>query len=261
MTPPPGMASSGAETSLSVVTWNVDGLDPQLAIPRLSGLLAVLRDAHPHVLLLQEVTYPILQAGLLGTLHPLGYRAVPFPPPAQHYFCLLLSRLPIQASARKPFVDSQMARALVTATLSWQDAPLIMMTAHLESTAAGAKARKRQIRQVVSTLQQAPVPALFGGDTNLREPEIAPLTGFEDAWTLAGAPSDRAYTFDLQRNHNKRLPGAPRKRYDRILLTPGWTVESFVLLGEAPLQAEGRSVWISDHFGIQVKLRPPTSPD
>lgn len=174
----------------------------------------------------------------------------------QSYHCMIFSRPRIEQAERVLFPSSFMGRALVWADVAgWR-----VMTAHMESLRDGSRARKAQLSAVMAALDAAGRPAVFGGDTNLRDAEVPPLADARDAWRLSGAPEDRRYTWDLVRNRNKTMPGGrrPRARYDRVFVS-GCRVASFDLIGEAALPGGG--MWPSDHFGIQVDLSAQDRPE
>ena len=60
-----------------------------------------------------------------------------------------------------------------------------VQTAHLESLREGAGLRERQLSYVVERLTSAHGPAVFAGDTNLRDAEAARVDGHEPAAALA----------------------------------------------------------------------------
>lgn len=124
--------------------------------------------------------------------------------------------------------------------------------------------RCKQLNQVLDELLTFPGLALFAGDTNLREKEVAKESKYKsivDAWIACGSPVNAKATWDLEKNANKRMPGSfqPRMRLDRILMNKAMAangVEGFKLLGTEKMK-EG--MFPSDHFGITCIINLPSS--
>ena len=184
-----------------------------------------------------------------------GYRVAP-PQLTQRsrYGCLMFTRLPLEVleARREPFTATQMGRSLICTTARWAGQELLLLTAHLESLREGRPERLQQLETVRAALRAHRGPAIFAGDTNLRDSEIAGMT-IRDAWSELGAPRHARYTFDTFAIPNKK--GRTRARYDRVFLNahPGWSPTALSLLGMAAVPGTG-GMFPSDHAGIEVVL-------
>jgi endonuclease/exonuclease/phosphatase family metal-dependent hydrolase len=141
-----------------------------------------------------------------------------------------------------------MGRGLVTVDARCEGVPIRVLTAHLDSLREGRRERLAQMTHVLGLLRAAPGPALFAGDTNLRDAELATLDlgEVEDAWQAAGAPGAARWTW--------RLPhGTARARFDRVYLKD-LDVASFGLLGDRPFGDSPEPP--SDHVAVEVVVKP-----
>nr|XP_020447712.1 tyrosyl-DNA phosphodiesterase 2-like isoform X2 [Monopterus albus] len=161
------------EEKLSLITWNVDGLDGEQQPERARGLCSCLSKYSPDVVLLQEVVQPyvrflhnrlaadytFIEGGKLG------------------YFTGMMlkqSRVTLLRSKIIPYQTSHMMRNLLVAQVVFKGQELWLMTSHLESCKNNAEERMKQLRWVMKMMSKAPdnVTVLFGGDTNLRDAEV-----------------------------------------------------------------------------------------
>ncbi|CAM9599777.1 unnamed protein product [Laminaria digitata] len=101
-------------------------------------------------------------------------------------------------------------------------------------------------------------PAVFAGDTNLREAEVKQekLTKQAgDMWQLCGGNPDLRFTWDMLNNDNHVFGGGfkPRARYDRMFVNPQTksSAKSFSLLGTQRM-APPEACFPSDHFGMDA---------
>ena len=203
-------------------------------------------------MVLQEVTDTWFVGALRPVLGHAGYQSWPPEGPQQSYDCQIFSRLPITDGRRLSYPQTHMGRSLLRASIGgWT-----VMTSHLESTRSGQRARAAQLKMVMAEMDAIDGPVVFAGDTNLRQSEVPAAARRRDAWEMQGRPASCRYTWDLVRNTNCAFPSGrkPRARYDRVFVEGG-VVQSFELVGEAPL--DGGGCWPSDHFGILVGLAAP----
>ena len=142
-------------------------------------------------------------------------------------------------------LDSDQERSLLTVRVRPKGTrmSLLVGTAHLESGAEGARARKMQVAQVREIMRDKSADgAVFAGDLNLREKEVSEMQipreddsvgqttsalGLgEDAWVAAGRPKDREWTWSegVMEQHQHLDPEArwgpdiPKHRFDRMLV-------------------------------------------
>ena len=240
---------------MRALSWNIDGTDHRrigARIERLcveiflggdlrSAMAGAALPAMPHVLAFQEVTRHAHSA-LRGHLRAAGFQMWPPQPLEDREDYLLLAVRPPYRLGRcefRPFTVSALRRGCLVADLDGPR-PCRFLTGHLESLRSGREARLAQAREVDGWLQEA-TPAVFGGDTNLRQGEWAVLrTGFraQDAFHRVGEPRAHAATWWPR-------PGLPGYRFDRFWLTEEWRVASF---------RTRRALGASDHAGIEVDL-------
>ncbi|XP_046702974.1 tyrosyl-DNA phosphodiesterase 2 [Silurus meridionalis] len=195
---------------LSVLTWNIDGLDPEDAKERLSGLLLNLKKYHADVVLLQELVPPyleILKEILTDYEFLLGNE--------DGYFTGILlrrCRIELVQSNIVKYPTTEMGRNLLIAEVNFSGYQLCFMTSHLESLKASSQERMNQLRRVWKRMREAPdsQTVIFGGDTNLRDREVQKLggtpEGITDVWEMLGQPENCRYTWDTVKNNNKELP-------------------------------------------------------
>ena len=145
--------------SIRIVTWNV-WFDDHEREQRAVGLLAELGRRRPHVIALQEVTYPLLAAILEEPWIRAAYQVSDVD--VIGYDVIVLSRLPIARVMTLPLV-SAMGRRLVVARLG---CGLDVATVHLESTSACAAERATQLAAIQPALVEASEDAVLVGDMN-----------------------------------------------------------------------------------------------
>ena len=93
-----------------------------------------------------------------------------------------------------------------------------LLNTHLESTKDHAEERKKQLEQCFGLMSRRPADrsVIFGGDLNLRDPELRSLGGVpapaRDVWEQLGSREEVKWTWDLQRNTNKEMPGKWKPR-------------------------------------------------
>eukprot|EP00904_Undaria_pinnatifida_P008750 jgi/Undpi1/5004/HiC_scaffold_19.g08356.m1 len=234
---------------------------------RVQEACAILLEAEesrlPDVILLQEVDADML--AVLSARLGVGGRYRPYPPSIpmeRRYFTLVFIRVSTVAvldSGRQDFPGSRMGRDLTSIRCKFNGKPLLIMTSHLESEKQSSGERKAQFNQVLRKLLSfREGPAVFAGDTNLREPEVkqeklAKEAG--DMWQLCGANPDLRFTWDTLNNDNLSFDGGfkPRARYDRMFVNSQAksSAKSFALLGTQRM-APPEACFPSDHFGLDA---------
>ncbi|XP_076863891.1 tyrosyl-DNA phosphodiesterase 2 isoform X2 [Brachyhypopomus gauderio] len=241
---------------LSLVSWNVDGLDTLSIVERARGLCSYLALYTPDVVFLQELVPSYIQY--------LKKRAVSYlfvEGNEDGYFTGLMlkkSRVKLHKSEIVSYPTTQMMRNLLCAQVTFFGQELYLMTSHLESCKDQAAERMKQLKVVLQKMKEAPdnMTVIFGGDTNLRDPEVAKVgglpSGVTDVWEELGKPEHCRFTWDTKINSNKGVSYVSRCRFDRLYLRPAttgpkMTPEHMALIGMEKLDC-GR--YTSDHWGI-----------
>ncbi|KAJ8402992.1 hypothetical protein AAFF_G00359080 [Aldrovandia affinis] len=244
------------EGKLSLLTWNVDGLDMNNLGERARGLCSYLVLYTPDVVFLQELIPPYIQY--------LKKRAVSYTiieGNEDGYFTGIMlkkSRVKVLKSEIVSYPNTEMLRNLLVAQVSISGREMCLMTSHFESCKAQAQERMTQLKIVLKRMREAPdnVTVIFGGDTNLRDTEVVKVGGLPvgvcDVWEQLGKQEHCRYTWDTKANSNKGAPYVSRCRFDRVYLRPARqgprvAPEHMNLVGLEKLDC-GR--FTSDHWGI-----------
>ena len=157
-----------------------------------------------------------------------------------------------------------MGRYLLVQPVSFQgQSKFVLMTSHLESTAKFSGERKKQLKQVFEFIQSQDQShtILFGGDMNLRDPEVRAVglpVDIRDAWEACGSCQESKFTWDVSENSNLdwQFKSKPKCRFDRLFVRPGkddscFVPRKFYLVGKLPLTC---GLYPSDHWGIICDL-------
>ncbi|GAA6078343.1 tyrosyl-DNA phosphodiesterase 2 [Tachysurus ichikawai] len=244
------------DRKLSLISWNVDGLDTLNLKERARGLCSYLALYTPDVVFLQELIPQYLQY--------LKKRAVTYQiieGNEEGYFTAMMlkkSRVKLQSSTIIPYPTTQMMRNLLCAKVTFLGQELCLMTSHLESCKDQAAKRMKQLKVVLQNVKEEPdnMTVIFGGDTNLRDSEVAQVGGLPpgviDVWEELGKQEHCRYTWDTKINNNKSVSYISRCRFDRIYLRPAKTgakvsPDHMVLVGMEKLDC---GCYTSDHWGI-----------
>ncbi|CAG11154.1 unnamed protein product, partial [Tetraodon nigroviridis] len=249
--------SEDDDRKLSLITWNVDGLDTDNLAERARGLCSFIVLYTPDVVFLQELIPPYVQY--------LKKRAVSYliiEGGDEGYFTGMMlkkTRVKLLESEVVAYPTTQMMRNLLVAQVDFRGQKLCVMTSHLESCKGHAEERMKQLRLVMQRMRDAPedVTVLFGGDTNLRDTEVTKVglpPSVCDVWERLGKQEHCRYTWDTKANSNKSVPFVSRCRFDRIYLRPATeggvpcvAPDHMALVGLEKLDC-GR--YTSDHWGI-----------
>ncbi|KAL3983867.1 glucuronosyltransferase [Sarotherodon galilaeus] len=164
--------SEKEDFKLSLITWNVDGLDFENLPERSKGLVKYLNLYKPDVVFLQELIDPyahFLKKRLVSYLMIEGAE--------EGYFTGMLlkkSRVTLVESEIVPYRTTKMMRNLLVAQVIVDGQKLCLMTSHFESGKANSKERMNQLHVVKWRFKRTPddVTVVFGGDTNLRDAEV-----------------------------------------------------------------------------------------
>ena len=237
---------------LRVLTWNLAGLHDELLDERSEAacLAMLLRPTQPDVVLLQEVVRRSWHGHVRHHFAAAGFTPIPADPTRVDTESFVVAFLgPRMREARglsELLPATRMGRRLVVADARCEGVPIRISTAHLDSLREGRRERLVQMAGIVRVLSEAEGPALFAGDTNLRDSEVATLDlgDLRDAWEAVGAPEAARWTW--------RLPhGTARARFDRVFVR-GLSVGSLGFVGDRPF-GEGHDL-PSDHVGVEVVL-------
>ncbi|XP_068603416.1 tyrosyl-DNA phosphodiesterase 2 [Brachionichthys hirsutus] len=245
------------DDKLSLITWNVDGIDTKNLAERARGLCSFIALYTPDVVFLQELIPPYVQY--------LKKRAVSYliiEGGEEQYFTGMMlkkSRVRFLESEIFAYPTTQMMRNLLVAQVEFRGQKLCLMTSHLESCKAHAKERMKQLQVAMDRMREAhgDVTVLFGGDTNLRDTEVAKVglpSSVFDVWERLGRQEHCRYTWDTKANSNLAAPYVSRCRFDRVYVRPATTdgvprlfPDHMALVGLEKLDC-GR--FTSDHWGI-----------
>ncbi|XP_034016987.1 tyrosyl-DNA phosphodiesterase 2 isoform X2 [Thalassophryne amazonica] len=242
---------------LSLISWNVDGLDTDNLAERARGLCSYLVLYSPDVVFLQELIPPYVQY--------LKKRAVSYvfieAGECGYFTGMMLKRgrVKLLESEIVPYPTTKMMRNLLVAQVDFKGQKLCLMTSHMESCKSHGEERKKQLRVVMQRMSETPdhVTVVFGGDTNLRDYEVAKVglpADVCDVWEQLGKQEHCRYTWDTQTNSNKSIAFVCRCRFDRIYFRPA-TKEGILHLAPDHMALVGLEKldcgrYTSDHWGI-----------
>lgn len=241
-----------------VMSWNIDGLDevggPQATMLRTLSVATDVAKHRPVAVLLQEAIPPVLELlcnkQVLGTAYEI---VAPEEARMPYYVVIMLDRKRTRRlgpPATLTFPGSQMGRQLLSVAVELtgeglpETPPLVLATAHLESTRDAAAERKRQLaaslRRIATIVGQPPAgapagtrpvgAAVFGGDLNLRDEEVKMVwrelgcqaSAIADVWEFCGQPDQHRWTWDTSANTNTGASYSCKTRFDRLyFLSPG----------------------------------------
>ncbi|KAK0039942.1 tyrosyl-DNA phosphodiesterase 2 isoform X2 [Biomphalaria pfeifferi] len=247
---------------LCLLSWNIDGLDPDNLVSRTEGACSMLLHENPEIIFLQEIVSTSLQ---IIKAHCVNYEIFlglegDKPAPDSYFTAILLRKdcTSVERVTLAEFPESRMSRNLLECSV--KSIPMTLLTSHLESTAEYTSERKSQLSQAFSRMKSIDKNrvVLFGGDLNLRDKELTGSSalpeGVIDIWEYSGKRAQARYTWDLTINDNKQMSAKfqPRCRFDRVymrnsvpaLLNPVY----FELAGIQRLSSCQR--FPSDHWGI-----------
>ena len=248
---------------LRLLSWNLFGLsDDHLDVRTEAAMFVALLGGPPEVvlaggpitpppdvLMFQEVVERSHVAHLRPHLTAAGYTLVPAEPhPEREYYELIAVRQPqgIVSTDRVRFGSAQ-GRELLRVETEVDGQRHLWLTAHIESLQSGAVQRMAQSVTVLEALAAFDGPAVFAGDTNLRETEAARIAQnhtLTDAWEACGASPAERWTYTSQRTRRGN-------RYDRIW-GGGVRFSGFRCLGRDDVTLARQPP--SDHLGVEVRL-------
>lgn len=242
-------------SQLTLVTWNIDGLDESNLLERARGVCSYLALYSPDVVFLQEVIPPYFTY--------LQKRAVSYniiPGNDYGYFTVIMlkkSRVKLLKQEITPFPTTSMMRNLLSVHVRVGGCDLCLMTSHLESTRGQSKERLTQLKTLFRKMKEVTESSvvIYGGDTNLRDQEVVKVgglpAGIVDVWEFLGKPDHCHYTWDTKMNSNNNAVYKCQLRFDRILFRDAKDIhiipQTMDLIGLDKLDC---GKFPSDHWGI-----------
>ncbi len=233
--------------AFSLLTFNI-WFDEHAFAARRDATIALIEDACPDFVVLQEVTKPFLDALLASEVIRESFTvSLNQMPKEKRYDAIVLSQLPIRSASVQP-LTSTMGRNVCLVEVATRE-PLVIAGVHLESGSEQASARAQQIEECVRVLGGYP-QVVWAGDFNCdagsAEDQQIARAGFVDAWpTLHSEPG---LTRDSERNTMLGSLGqAKATRIDRIYVKGAFIPTKVTLIGTEPI---GDNLFPSDHFGL-----------
>lgn len=239
--PPPRIDAAG--NCFSLLSWNIDGIDdtsPQDMVHRALHVAEHIAQVQPAAVFLQEAIPPQLE--LFAAPQVLGeyYDFISPENPRLPYYCVIMLHKKQARLASVPrtthFHRSKMGRHFLAVDVvihDVQNAPVTLVTSHLESTKPEKDERQRQLAEVMravlaSASKESPRTVIFGGDLNTRDQEVAavrsdlrneglPVDNICDAWVWCGSNSRWEHTWDTSQNTNLGVLYSSKCRFDRVL--------------------------------------------
>ncbi|CAJ0586875.1 unnamed protein product, partial [Mesorhabditis spiculigera] len=247
-----------AEVEISLVTWNIDGLDLSSLRTRMKAVYCVLKRINPDFIFLQEVTereIEILEK--LGSMYNIYYSNRS----SLYFTAILVSKMfDVVSHEVHMFDNSGMGRSLQTLEGRVGPHKIFLLNTHLESMGEHSDKRKEQLafslNKMATIIRNNPdASVFFGGDLNARDAEVPALPqGVGDVWLAAGAPKKEQYTWDTQLNDNKSSGRfAARCRFDRVFWYGPLRNVTFCLEGKQRIRTT--MCFPSDHWALHCTFK------
>lgn len=248
---------------MTLVTWNVDGLNRDFLHQRISAVCRLVLSWAPDIIYLQEIV-PEIEPEIRMRFPQYLY----LPGDCQGYYvATLLNKNTVNYKSHSvvPFSSTKMERNIVFAEATFNGKPLVLLNTHLESMGYSTEVRKVQLRRCFRMVKKEPAEktVIFGGDLNLRDKEVDSIGGVpgdvQDMWVASGSDPSCRYTWDMERNDNLdfRDKGKPQLRFDRVYvrhsLPPSLAPVAFRLIGTQRLERD--RCFPSDHWGIVCQFK------
>lgn len=255
--------------SLSVVSWNISSAQPSQLAPNIAlrsqRAPGLIRDecirSLPDVIALQETSHPNQGTDMFGT-GSTGYSYVSIGTQVAHhtaeYVDLLVKR---ELYSQCQTINLQNLPA-VAATINLPNGTRIAVASlHLPHTSQAAPERKRMCEAIMKGIvSQVGNNIILLGDFNMRKAEDKPTEGlvgggWMDAWKVV-TNSDKSRNFTW--NSHDNLYHGPDNfqftcRFDRCYARGAkLALREFQLIGNNTV--EGKGDYLSDHFGLAVRL-------
>jgi len=245
---------------VTILSYNIDGLDEEALGIRFTGVLTIVAKVNPDIIFFQEFVKelePKLRSMLAKQYEIFtGECGVPYYTVTCVAKCIRVSKNEIL----KFYCGTQMGRNLLCVEGKWGELNVRLINSHLESCWDQAEIRKLQFSQAMEKMKeyssQPDTLSIFGGDLNLRDPEVSNVpAGVQDVWIATGSNPALKYTWDTKLNTNKETKRAVRNRFDRFYAKSPYQQMEFRLEGRQKIKNCGR--FPSDHFAIVTKFSAP----
>jgi tyrosyl-DNA phosphodiesterase 2 len=246
---------------ITLVTYNVDGLDTGNLKTRFQGVVHIIAKINPEIILLQEVVDAHM-AIINEAMAPMYHVITPLDKEMPYFTVTLVSKNIISRTMEvKPFINTSMGRTMTVFEGYWQKLRLVVIHSHLESMREHAAARKAQFDECMKKMEENLDPntlVIFAGDLNIRDAELPTIhPQIKDAWIAAGSAKETRYTWDNMKNSNKGLPNNVRCRFDRVYFNGPYRKIDFSLAGTQ--QIRKIMCYPSDHFAVVCKFWDPVN--
>ncbi|CAI5438309.1 unnamed protein product [Caenorhabditis angaria] len=239
---------------ISVMSWNVDGLDGRSLLTRMRAVGKIVKMVNPDVLFLQEVVdRDIEPIDKLQSLYKIYYSNKG----CQYYTAILVSKMfDVEKHDVIHYQNSGMYRTLQVLEGSIGGLKVFLLNTHLELMKEHATQRRAQfafcmdkVREIIS--KNPGCCLFFCGDLNIRDDVISSIpNGVKDAWIAAGMEKTTQWTWDTSKNDNKQAKYGAKCRFDRLY----WHAP----LNKVKFNLEGRQrirsclCFPSDHWAINA---------
>jgi exonuclease III len=246
-------------TDVTLVSYNIDGLDPTNLDTRFKGVINIIAKINPEIILLQEVVHAHMEL-INKVMAPMYHVITPMDKEMPYFTVTLVSKNIIcRTQEVKPFANTSMGRTMTVFEGYWDKLRLVIIHSHLESMKEHSEARKAQFVECMKRMEENLDPntlVIFGGDLNIRDAELPFIhPQIKDAWIAAGSNKETRYTWDMMKNKNKNLPNNVRCRFDRVYFNGPYKRIDFGLGGTQ--QIRKILCYPSDHFAVVCKFMDP----
>lgn len=260
---PAPLTSQGRCEAMTLVSWNVDGLNQKYLHQRIIAVCDEILRLDPDVVYLQEVV-PEIEPSI--RLRFARYLCIP--DESQGYYVMTLLKeetVKYKSHNVAQFSSTKMERHFVHTEATFNNKDLVLLNTHLESMGYSSEVRQMQLRRCFRQCRKEPPgkTVILGGDMNLRDHEVDSIgglpDGIQDAWTACGSDPGSCYTWDMMCNDNldfgKKVTA--RLRFDRVYVRhsePAHLMPVFFkLIGQKRLETE--QCFPSDHWGVAVQFK------
>ncbi|VDM53675.1 unnamed protein product [Angiostrongylus costaricensis] len=240
---------------VSLVSWNIDGLDGNNLSTRMKGVYKIVNNLNPDFVFLQEVVGRELSTiNRFSKLYNIFYSNEGY----LYFTAILVSKMfEVDSHNVIHYQNSGMGRTLQVLEGKIGQQKVFLLNTHLESMKEHSKIRfyffKLCMEKICDIISSHPNCLLFfGGDLNIRDAEVSNIPrGLADAWVAAGGSKETEFTWDTRKNDNKRAFGA-RSRFDRIFWYGPLHRVKFSLAGQQRIRS--CLCFPSDHWAIHCEF-------